>query len=108
MDPESGLTLAVRTDRSQGGSSLRDGQLELMVHRRSLFDDGLGLEEALDETPFDPNVGLEAVGKHWIHFGDKEVYSWEQGFSKGTVTKNWVAKELNIGIFLLGLRERRT
>ncbi len=34
-DPDSDLTLAVRTDRSQGGSSLVDGQVELMVHRQA-------------------------------------------------------------------------
>jgi hypothetical protein len=32
-------TLAVAVDRSQGGSSLTDGALELMVHRRMLYDD---------------------------------------------------------------------
>jgi len=33
-DVGSGITLTVVTDRSQGGSSLQDGALELMVHRR--------------------------------------------------------------------------
>ena len=32
-------TLAVAVDRSEGGTSLVDGTLELMVHRRMLFDD---------------------------------------------------------------------
>ena len=32
-------TLAVAVDRSEGGTSLTDGTLELMVHRRLLFDD---------------------------------------------------------------------
>ena len=41
--------------------------------RRSLFDDALGLEEALNETPFAPGIGLEVVGRHWIKIGDKEV-----------------------------------
>uniref|UniRef100_A0A4W3IN81 Lysosomal alpha-mannosidase-like n=1 Tax=Callorhinchus milii TaxID=7868 RepID=A0A4W3IN81_CALMI len=34
--------LSVLTDRSQGGSSIEDGSLELMVHRRLIFDDGRG------------------------------------------------------------------
>jgi lysosomal alpha-mannosidase len=34
------VTLAVAVDRSQGSTSLANGQLELMVHRRMLFDDG--------------------------------------------------------------------
>jgi lysosomal alpha-mannosidase len=33
-DETSGHTLTVVTDRSQGGSSMQDGALELMVHRR--------------------------------------------------------------------------
>jgi hypothetical protein len=33
-DPASGNVLTVITDRSQGGSSMVDGTLELMVHRR--------------------------------------------------------------------------
>lgn len=36
-------------DRSQGGSSLEDGSLELMLHRRLLYDDNLGVEEPLNE-----------------------------------------------------------
>ncbi|XP_032533211.1 lysosomal alpha-mannosidase isoform X1 [Chiroxiphia lanceolata] len=43
------LQLTVLTDRSQGGSSVQDGALELMVHRRLLHDDERGVGEALDE-----------------------------------------------------------
>ena len=34
------ITFAVGVDRSEGSSSMNDGQLELMVHRRLLHDDG--------------------------------------------------------------------
>ena len=37
-------------DRSQGGSSLADGTLELMIQRRTLYDDARGVGEALNET----------------------------------------------------------
>uniref|UniRef100_A0A6E8WBV9 Alpha-mannosidase n=1 Tax=Anopheles coluzzii TaxID=1518534 RepID=A0A6E8WBV9_ANOCL len=59
--------LSVLNDRAQGGSSLADGQLELMVHRRLLRDDRFGVGEALNETQF--NNGLVARGKHWLMFG---------------------------------------
>jgi hypothetical protein len=39
----------VASDRAQGGSSLADGSLELMVHRRLRYDDDLGVGEALDD-----------------------------------------------------------
>jgi hypothetical protein len=44
-----GATLSVAVDRAQGGSSVVDGALELMLHRRLLLDDRLGVGEALTE-----------------------------------------------------------
>ncbi|KAF1327973.1 Lysosomal alpha-mannosidase, partial [Globisporangium splendens] len=40
----------VATDRAQGAASLEDGQIEVMVHRRLLADDGKGVGEHLNET----------------------------------------------------------
>lgn len=62
---------AVLIDRAQGGSSLADGSLELMVHRRLLHDDAFGVDEALNETAF--GKGLIARGKHFIVFGSKDA-----------------------------------
>ena len=43
-------SFGVLVDRSQGGSSLADGALELMIQRRLLHDDARGVGEALNET----------------------------------------------------------
>lgn len=52
----------VMTDRSQGGSSLVEGEIELMLHRRLLHDDAFGVGEALNETA--RGKGLVARGTH--------------------------------------------
>ncbi|XP_040846183.1 lysosomal alpha-mannosidase-like [Ochotona curzoniae] len=54
--------LTVLTDRSQGGSSLQDGSLELMVHRKLLQDDFRGVGEALLEQ----GSGLVVRGRHLV------------------------------------------
>lgn len=57
------LQMTVLTDRSQGGASMLDGSLELMLHRRLLFDDSYGVDEALNEPGHDYQ-GLIVRGKH--------------------------------------------
>lgn len=48
---DNGVTeMAIITDVSMGGSSMRDGGLELMVHRRVQVDDSRGVQEPLNET----------------------------------------------------------
>ncbi|KAF0879033.1 MA2B1 mannosidase, partial [Crocuta crocuta] len=59
---DSNTQLTVLTDRSQGGSSLRDGSVELMVHRRLLKDDGRGVAEALLED----GLGRWVRGRHLV------------------------------------------
>ena len=56
--------VTVLNDRSQGGTSMKDGQIELMIHRRLLHDDAFGVGEALNETAF--GKGLVVTGKHWL------------------------------------------
>ncbi|XP_050536748.1 lysosomal alpha-mannosidase-like [Daktulosphaira vitifoliae] len=62
---------AILNDRAQGGSSLDSGEIELMVHRRIFYDDGFGVEEALNERPF--GTGLVARGQHYLTFGSVET-----------------------------------
>jgi lysosomal alpha-mannosidase len=62
-----GHTISVNTDRSQGGASLADGSVELMVHRRLQADDGRGVGEPLNETGIDGN-GLIIRATHRVSF----------------------------------------
>lgn len=43
-------SFSIVTDRSQGGSSMFDGSIELMIQRRGLHDDARGVAEPLNET----------------------------------------------------------
>lgn len=47
---DSAKQLTVLTDRSLGGSSMKDGSMEIMLHRRLLVDDHRGVNEPLNET----------------------------------------------------------
>ncbi len=51
-------------DRSEGGSSIHDGSVEIMLHRRILHDDGLGVGERLNETAF--GIGLVVCGRQFF------------------------------------------
>ncbi|CAH2056095.1 unnamed protein product, partial [Iphiclides podalirius] len=74
------VELCVLTDRTQGGTSYNEGEIELMVHRRLLTDDGFGLEETLNEEAY--GVGLVVQGKHRLMFGNFRQEMDEQTFSE--------------------------
>ncbi|XP_023330226.1 lysosomal alpha-mannosidase [Eurytemora carolleeae] len=61
----------VLPDRSEGAASLVDGQLELILHRRLLHDDGYGVGEPLNETETfnGEETGLVVVGQHRVLTG---------------------------------------
>lgn len=64
---DSEAALAILVDRSQGGASLVDGSLELMVQRRTVVDDQRGVNEPLNETcggmtPYPPYGNSERIG----------------------------------------------
>jgi len=71
VTPSNRRQMWVLTDRAQGGTSLRSGQLELMLHRRLFNDDAFGVGEALNETAF--GVGLVARGKHRVLLCDETL-----------------------------------
>ncbi|XP_075989719.1 lysosomal alpha-mannosidase-like isoform X1 [Anticarsia gemmatalis] len=58
------VKMTVLTDRSEGGSSIVEGEIELMVHRRLLWDDAFGVGEPLNETAM--GSGLVVRGKHRV------------------------------------------
>ena len=68
-DYDKDLQLTVLPDRAQGGTSVDDGSVELMVHRRLTMDDGFGVDEALME-PGEDGRGLVARGKHRVVLSD--------------------------------------
>ena len=53
-------------DRPQGGSSYREGELELMIHRRLKSSDERGVSEVLDEK--ENSEGLKVRMKHYLVF----------------------------------------
>ena len=61
-----GSQLTICTDRTHGGSGGMGG-LELMLHRRLLYDDNYGVGEALNEPGFN-NSGLVVVGTFNVFF----------------------------------------
>ncbi|XP_075514635.1 alpha-mannosidase-like isoform X1 [Primulina tabacum] len=60
--------LSVLVDRAAGGSSINDGEIELMLHRRILNDDSRGVGEPLDETVCanDTCEGLTVRGNYYV------------------------------------------
>jgi len=72
QDRNSRRQLTVLTDRSQGGSSITDGSIELMIHRRLFMDDAFGVGEALNEPGVD-GKGLVITGSHYLVFNYMNV-----------------------------------
>ncbi|KAJ8773047.1 hypothetical protein K2173_028224 [Erythroxylum novogranatense] len=77
--------LSILVDRSVGGSSLVDGQVELMLHRRLVHDDLRGVGEVLNETVclLDECEGLTVQGNFFVkvdHLG--EGAKWRRTFGQ--------------------------
>ncbi|VDP69969.1 unnamed protein product [Echinostoma caproni] len=76
------LTMGVYTDRPQGGSSLHTGELELMVHRRLVMDDNLGVAEPLLEN------GLIVRGLHWLRVDETAEFERMDRLNAELVTRS--------------------
>ncbi|KAK9678800.1 hypothetical protein RND81_11G233900 [Saponaria officinalis] len=86
---DSNREFSVLVDRATGGSSIKDGEIELMLHRRILDDDGRGVEEALDEQvcvegkceglrirgQYFMNIHKLGDGVQWRRTAGQEIYS---------------------------------
>ncbi|XP_027356605.1 probable alpha-mannosidase At5g13980 isoform X1 [Abrus precatorius] len=76
---------SILVDRAVGGSSIVDGQLELMVHRRLIQDDSRGVAEALNETVciHDKCTGLTVLGKYYFRIDPVgEGTRWRRSFGQ--------------------------
>ncbi|KAJ9703749.1 hypothetical protein PVL29_005157 [Vitis rotundifolia] len=120
---------SVLVDRATGGSSIKDGQVELMLHRRMIFYDSGGLGEALDEITCVENtcegltvrgnyymsINLLGDGAQWRRTTGQEIYSplllafthekletWTASYlTKGTVMEPNYSLPLNVAVITL-------
>ncbi|XP_018323357.1 lysosomal alpha-mannosidase-like [Agrilus planipennis] len=84
-DEKKDLEVSILTDRSQGGSSLTDGEIELMVHRDCIHDDAFGVNEALQEKAY--GKGLVVRGSHYLMSGL---------FSKSTESESLASQQKDV------------
>jgi len=74
--------MSVITDRAQGGGSIEDGQIELLIHRRHVQQDIYVFGEPLDEMTY--GKGLVVRGTHTLLFEDTK--NREKNSKRGSST----------------------
>ncbi|KAE8655954.1 Alpha-mannosidase [Hibiscus syriacus] len=78
--------LSVLVDCATGGSSIKDREIELMLHRRMIYDDSKGVGKALDESVcgkhmrgtygnYYVSINRKGEGAQWRQKTGQEVYS---------------------------------
>ena len=72
IDEKAKLQLTVMNDRSQGGSVIKDGRIELMQNRRLFKDDDRGVDEALNETDEYGN-GISVTARYRVIFTERAL-----------------------------------
>lgn len=92
-DDDRSAALSVLTDRAQGGTSLTEGAVQLMVHRQTREDDHKGVGEPMADTvggrePYPPygnarpiGQGVRVVGTHKILFSEDVRAEADRSFS---------------------------
>jgi lysosomal alpha-mannosidase len=98
-DETKNLEVALLNDRAQGGASLQNGQVELMVHRRLLKDDAKGVGEALDDQEF--GQGVVARGQIYLVVGSTDSDGGD-GKSTAAQERELALKKLLTPLVLVG------
>jgi lysosomal alpha-mannosidase len=98
-DETKNLEVALLNDRAQGGASLQNGQVELMVHRRLLKDDAKGVGEALDDQEF--GQGVVARGQIYLVVGSTDSNGGD-GKSTAAQERELALKKLLTPLVLVG------
>lgn len=79
-DCKTGYRMNILTDRAQGGGSIEDGELELLIYRRFVQQDICLFKEPLDEMAY--GEGLVVRGTHTLFLEDtKDEKNYMQGSS---------------------------
>ncbi|XP_048525102.1 lysosomal alpha-mannosidase, partial [Dendroctonus ponderosae] len=95
-DEEDDVEFAVLTDRAEGGASLEDGAVELMLLRNTITDDLLGVNEALIELQY--GRPIVAKGSHYVVAGhmrnpadsEETIASIEHEIASQKLLDSWI------------------
>ena len=99
---DNNLTLEILNDRSQGVSSLENGDVEFMIQRRTYRDDFRGVGEPLNEVdsenPFDR--GSSVTTRHFFRiYNNSETYAINQN-------SRWMQREIDVPlIYVYGTKK---
>ena len=81
-DESNGLQMTVMNSHTQGGSSLKQGRIELMQNRRISSQDNRGMGEPLDEVDEDGN-GIHVPATYYVQiFNRKSTPSAQRSFQQ--------------------------
>ena len=69
VDPSTNMQMVVMNSRSQGGSVLQDGRIELMQNRRINKDDWRGMGDPLNEVDSNGN-GITVPATYYVQLFD--------------------------------------
>ncbi|KAF5192814.1 Alpha-mannosidase [Thalictrum thalictroides] len=96
---------SVLVDRATGGASIEDGGLEIMLHRRMIYDDSRGVVGSLDETVcvegtcegltirgnYYMSIHQLGTGARWRRTSGQEIYSPLLLAFTHEKMENWIA-----------------